>query len=93
MFAGFGVLVQLFMQGHDVVGVKEESEEVVEKLQSSGSADLALLSVVERRKVLKNSKAMTPLQFGIAGFTNFTWGVTVGAWDEILNQLLFFLSL
>ena len=93
--AGAGLLLQIFGQGHDIVFAKEDSEEVVEKLQSpaSASADLRSVSDLERKIIHKRSKALTPLQFGIASFTNFSWGVTLGAWDEILNQLFFLLSL
>ena len=92
--AGPGVLLQLFATGHDCVFATEDSDEVVEKLRSpAGCPALGKLSLEERKKILKRSKALRGLHFGIAGFTNFTWAVPLGAWDEILNQLLFLLSL
>ena len=92
-FAAFGVLTQIFGVGHDVVFTKDDSEEVVEKLQSPASSDLVSLSLEERREILKPCRAMTGLRYGIAGFANYSWAVPLGAWDEILNQLLFLLSL
>ena len=91
--AAFGVMPQIFGVGHDVVFSKEDSEEVVERLQSPGSAELANFPVEERRNILKRARAMTGLRYSIAGLANYSWAVPLGAWDEILNQLLFLLSL
>ena len=91
--AGFGLLLQIFGVGYDVVYAKEDSDDVVEKLQSPASVDLETFSVVERKKILKRSKAMLGLQFRISSFADYTWAVPLGAWDEILNQLFFLLSL
>ena len=89
-FAGVGVLVQIFGIGHNVMFAKDDSVETVGKLQSPACTALQALSLEERRKILKRSKAISDLQFGIA---NFSWAVPLGAWNEILNQLLFLLSL
>ena len=91
--AGVGVLLQIFGVGYDVMLAKEDSEGIVGQLQSSAGAPLQIFSLDEKRKILKRSKAMTGLQFGIAGLANYSWAVPLGAWDEILNQLLFLLSL
>ena len=91
--AGVGVLLQIFGVGYDVMLAKEDSEEIVGQLQSSAGTALQIFSLDEKRKILKRSKAMTGLQFGIAGLANYSWAVPLGAWDEILNQLLFLLSL
>ena len=90
---GFGVLVDMFWFGHDVMFAKQTSEEIVDRLQSPASADLQSLSREERNKMLKRAKALAGLQFGIASFTNYTWAVTFGTCDEILNQLIFLLTL
>ena len=92
-FAGLGVVVLMIGTGHDIMFAKKLSGEIVEKLQSSSSADLRGLGLEERKKILKRSKAMTGLQFNIAGFINYTWAVPFRTGDEILRQLLFFLSL
>ena len=92
-FAGVGVMMELFGQGYDIIYAKEDSEEFVGKLQSQASPALQNLSLEERRKLLKRSKAMAGLQFDIAGLANYSWAVPLGAWDEILNQLLFLFSL
>ena len=73
--------------------VKQNSEDVVESLQSPENLSLRKLSFDERKKLLKRSKAMTSLQFRIASFSNFTWAVPFGYCDEVLNQLLFLSSL
>ena len=85
--------MELFGQGYDIIYAKEDSEEFVGKLQSQASPALQNLSLEERRKLLKRSKAMAGLQFDIAGLANYSWAVPLGAWDEILNQLLFLFSL
>ena len=72
---------------------KEDSEETIGKLQSPVSTDLQTLSLEERKKIIKRAKAMTGLQFDIAGLADYSWSVPLGAWDEILNQLLFLFSL
>ena len=91
--AGVGVLLQLFGTGYDIICAKEDSEEIVGRLQSPATAGLQRLPLEERRKILKGSKAMTGLQFDIAHLAQYSWAVPLGAWDEILNQLLFLLSL
>ena len=90
---GTVLLIQIFVFAYCVIGVQQESEEIVEKLQSLASGSLDGLTLVEKKKVLKRSRAMTPLPFGIHGFTDFSWAVPLAAWDEILNQLFFLLSL
>ena len=92
-FAGFGVMLQVFGGAHDIMSSKDDSEDLVEKLQSSASEDIQGLSLEDRRRIMKRSKAITSLQFPISGFTYYTWSVPLGCWDEILNQLLFLLSL
>ena len=83
----------MFGTGYDVICAKEDSEEIVERLQSPANAALVTLPLEERRKILKGSKAMAGLQFDIAHLAQYSWAVPLGAWDEILNQLLFLLSL
>ena len=90
---GVVLLFQIFGFAYCVVCVQQDSEEIVEKLQSTASQSLAGLTLEDKRKVLKRSKAMTPLPFDINGFTNYSWAVPLAAWDEILNQLFFLLSL
>lgn len=91
--AGIAVLIQEFGFASDVMGAKGDSEEIVDKLQSPASASLQRLSFEERKKILRRSKAMTQLHFPIASFTDYSWSVPLAAWDEILNQLFFLLSL
>ena len=91
--AGFGGLGQLSLLGHDVMFVKQASEEVVEQLQSPTSADLQAVSREERKQILKRRKHLTGLQFRISSFNDYTWDVVFGTCDEVLNQLMFFLNL
>ena len=92
-FTGFGVLSQIFGTSHDIMYAKDRSNEVLKAFRSPVRPDLNRLSVGERKRIHKESKAMTSLQFRIAGLTNYSWAVPFRAWDEILRQLLFFLSL
>ena len=91
--AGFGLLLQIFGNGYNIVCAKEDSDDVVEKLQSPASVDLEALSVEGKKKILKRSKAIHGLKFRIASFAEYSWAVPLAAWDEILNQLFFLLSL
>ena len=91
--AGLGVLVQIFGVAQDIMSAKKDAKKLVKKLQSPTSMAMRKLPFGERKRALKRSKAMRSLQFRIASFTSYTWAVPMRAWDEILKQLLFFLSL
>ena len=90
---GVVLLFQIFGFAYDVVCVQQDSEEIVEKLQGLASPSLRALTLEEKRKVLKRSKAVTPLPFRVGAFTDYSLVVPLAAWDEIWNQLFFLLSL
>ena len=46
----------------------------------------------EKAKVLKRAKAVQVLRFPVGNFANFSLKVTVAAWDEMLRQVLLFLT-
>ena len=91
--AGFGVLLLLVGVGHDIMFAKIESERIVEFLKSPVSGGLEKFSSAERKMILKRSEALHSLQFRIAAFAVYSWAVPWRTWVEILNQLLFFLTL
>ena len=90
---GFGGLGQLSMLGHDVMFVKQTSEEIVEQLQSPANPDLHAVPVEQRKQMLKRTKNLTGLHSRISSFDDYTRGVIFGTCDEVLNQLMFFLNL
>ena len=87
------MLLAIFGIAVDVMAAKKVSKNLMLKLQSPLSPDLRKLSIRERQMHLKLSKAMTGLQFRVAGFGNYSWAVLLRGRDEMLRQMLFSLSL
>ena len=77
--AAIAVMLQIFVGGHDIMFTKEDSDEIVGKLQSPVNTALQALSLEERRKILKRSMAMTGLQFDIAGLGSLILGLPSGS--------------
>ena len=43
--------------------------------------------------MIMRAKALRPTVITVGNFTEFSMNVTVGVWDEMVNQLLFVLTL
>ena len=78
---------------YDAVVTKREADEVLTNLQSRTAGYYRKLGRVEKRELLKRSRAIQPVYLGIGQFTEMTLGVAMNLWDEVINQLLFLLSL
>ena len=92
-YAGLTMLVILFWISYDATVVIQASEKLLSQLRSDGSQYLAGLSREEKIRILLRSRAMRPLAFPIGNFTNFSLAVPANIWDEVLNQIVFLLSL
>ena len=78
---------------YDGVVTKRMADEVLANLQSKTTGCYHRLGPVEKRELLRRSRALKPVYLGIGQFTEISLEVAIGVWEEVLNQLLFFLSL
>ena len=92
-FLAFGSILILSWLWYDVILMKRVGEEVREKLHSKTHKFLWELEPAERMYVFRKSASLRPAAFTIGQFSDMTLEGLVGVWDEILNQLLFLLSL
>ena len=92
-YCGVTCLAFIFWVAYDVVSVQRESEAILGLLQSTSGSYLGRLGREERLAMVKRAKAMRPLAFNVGNFNEFSLAVPLGAWDEMLNQLLFLLTL
>ena len=92
--AGVTVLLIIFWVSYDVVLVKRTAEGIISKLSShDGAPYLKWMTRQERVAVVKRTTAMKVLEFPIGDFAEFSLGLPVLVWEEVLNQVLFMLSL
>ena len=78
---------------HDGMLAIWASEDSLHRLRSAMNEHLRQLSVAEKRGVLKRAKALRPAFFHLGHFTQFSIDVPVETWDEIVNQMVFLLTL
>ena len=89
----FGGVIILSWLWYDVVTLKREADEVKENLQARTHEFLRDLGPSQRKYLARRARALRPFYFTIGQFSDMTLEGLVGVWDEILNQLLFLLSL
>ena len=83
----------LFDMCYDGILVIRASEDSLTKLRSAEKQYFLRMPIHERMATMKRAKALRPAYFSVGSFTEFTMDVPVGVWDEIVNQLLFLLTL
>ena len=84
----------IFWAVYDMVLIARASEEVLGKLKTfDGGWREAGISNLQRLRFVKRAKACRPLDIPVGTFGDVSLGVPVIMWDEILNQLIFLLSL
>ena len=95
MFPYIGALftVMLFDMCYDGMLVIRAAEGSLHTLRSTEMQYFLRIPIDERMAMIKRAKALRPAFFSVGNFTEFTMDVPVGAWDEIVNQLLFLLTL
>ena len=87
------LLLLTFWLPYQFVLAVRASEDVVGVLTSLKDIYSGELSLNERKYLARKAKATRILGYRMGGFGNFSFDVPVVMWDEILNQLLFLLSL
>ena len=87
------VLFVIFRICYDAVVTKRAGDGVLGNLQSRTAGYFSRLTQVEKREMRRRAKALHPVYIGIGEFSEITLEVSMSMWDEILNQLLFLLSL
>lgn len=70
-----------------------DSEEILGKLRSKQAPYLRRLPSADRVKVLKRAQAMRAIELPVGEFADLSITVCVTLWEEIVNQVLFLLSL
>ena len=79
---------------YDAVTTKRSADEVLSKLQSRTSGFCTTLRQPAERKEFKSrSRALQPVRLTIGELTEATVEMIVSIWEEVLNQLLFLLTL
>jgi len=76
-----------------VADVRIESEGVIANLRTGNYLVNTGLTPDERLGILKRSRAHRLLRVSVGQYSDYTVDVLVGLWDEILNQLIFLLTL
>ena len=77
----------------DVLGATRNSESVIRSLQSKRISSIGHVQLSEHPELLKRAKVLRPVAIPIGSFGNVTLSAPVAFLEEILNQLLFLLSL
>ena len=89
------ILGVIFWTSYDAVLVIRGTEELLGKLRTfhDRRSDASCRSETLRQQLLKRAKACRPVEIPVGSYGEFSLDVPVIMWDEILNQLLFLLSL
>ena len=91
---GVTILLVIFWLTYDVVLVKRTAESIVSRfLSHDGAPHMRWMTRQERVAVVKRATAMKVLEFPIGDFADFSLSVPVLVWEEVMNQVLFMLSL
>ena len=78
---------------YDAVVAKRAADEAMEKLRSRQAPYSQRLRRAEKRLVMRRARALQPVYIAFGEFAEVTLDVPVNIWDEVINQLLFLLSL
>ena len=89
-FVGMGVISWLM---YDTVMVKRAAEQVAGTLQSRSAPFHRRLSLFQRKELIRRARALRPVHLSLGNFSEVSLEVLANMWDEVLNQLLFLLSL
>ena len=85
--------VILFALCYDGILAMRESEESLSILRSRQKQYFLRLPLEERKAMMRRAKALRTTFFSVGNFTEFNMEVPIGVWDEIVNQLMFLLTL
>ena len=83
----------LFEQIYECVCFTEKSRQIIERLLSLEQPHLRGMTRKEREAVVKKAKAFRPIMIPIGGFCHVSMAVIEVSWEEMLNEVLFLLSM
>ena len=78
---------------YDAVVAKRVADEAMEKLESRTASYFHRLPPAEKLFVTKRARALQPVYLALGEFAEITLDVPINVWDEVINQVLFLLSL
>ena len=89
----FGTIMAVSWLWYDVVTMNREADVVIESLQSRSHRFLRDLEPSGRAHLFRKARALRSVHLTIGQFSDITLEGLVGIWDEVVNQLMFLLSL
>ena len=92
-FLAFMGMFSIFWMAYDIVLITRDSEYMRGQLLSHESTHLRRMSKYERTRVVMRAKAMRVTEFPVGNFADFSLNLPIAVWDEVVNQVLFLLSL
>ena len=90
---GVSLLILLFWFSFEFIALIRSTEAIVATLNSRDQAYFVQLSPDEQRFLTKCGKATRQAVIEIGDFVEYSIDCPIGFWDEILNQLIFLLTL
>ena len=78
---------------YDAVRIKRTAEQVIGTLESRSEPFYRELSLVQRNELSRRARALRPVHLSVGNFADLSPEILANMWDEVLNQLLFLLSL
>ena len=94
LVTGITILFVIFWISYDIVLVKRTAEDVMSRFAShDGAPYLGRMSKQERVAVAKRALALKVLEFPNGDSVDLSLDLPVMVWEEVLNQVLFLLSL
>ena len=88
-----GFLCHTVWASYDSFKAIQSSEDLLRTLRSANKSYLNQLPRWERAELLRRARAMKPLHSHIGNFCKYDISAMFGIWNEIINQLLFLLSI
>ena len=92
LIAGVSMIVITWLC-YDAVLAKRGADEAKEKLQSRTAPYFQRLTQADKVLAMRRARAFQPVCVAFGEFAEVTLDVPVSIWDEVINQLLFLLSL
>ena len=88
-----GLMVSMFVGFYELVLSTRDSEEILGQLRSLDAAYLCGIPLTLRKRLLKRAKALRTVELPVGEFADFSVTVPIALWDEMVNQVVFLLTL
>ena len=88
---GLGIII--FLGCYELVITSRDSEEILGQLRSLDAPYLRGMPIAARKRLLKRGRALRAIELPVGEFADFSLTVPIALWDEMVNQLMFLLSL